>query len=123
MRRLYVPFLLAAAIAMPAVAQNQSALQAKAKITLEAARQTALAKAPGTIKSEELEKENGKLIYSFDIGTPDGTHEVAVDAITGAVVADSVESAADEAKEAAKDKKESKKAHHNHNKRQQQDEQ
>ncbi|HXN23230.1 MAG TPA: PepSY domain-containing protein [Candidatus Dormibacteraeota bacterium] len=123
MRRLYVSFLLAAAIAMPAVAQNQAALQAKAKITLEAARQTALAKEPGTVKSEELEKENGKLIYSFDISTPNGTHEVAVDAITGTVVADSVESAADEAKEAAKDKKDGKKAHHKHDEKHQQDEQ
>lgn len=120
MRRLYVPFLLAAALAMPALAQNQAALRAKAKVTLEAARQTALAKAPGTVKSEELEKENGKLIYSFDINTSNGIHEVAVDAITGAVVSDSVESAADEAKEAAKDKKESNK-HSKHNKDNQKD--
>ena len=115
MRRLLLPLLLASAIAIPAVAENQAALRAKAKITLEAARQTALAKEPGTVKSEELEKENGKLIYSFDINTPNGIHEVAVDAITGTVVEDSIESAADEAKEAAKDKKEHKKAHQKHN--------
>src|ERR1700687_4638899 len=123
MRRIYVSFIFAASIAMPAVAQNQAALQAKAKITLEAARQTALAKEPGTVKSEELEKENGKLIYSFDISTPNGTHEVAGDAITRTGVADSLGSAADEAKGADKYKKDGKKAHHKHDEKHQQDEQ
>ena len=50
---------------------------------------TALAKAPGgTVKEGELEKEKGKLIWSFDIATPDTRDitEVNVDAITGQVV-------------------------------------
>ena len=55
----------------------------------EQAQQTALAKAPGgTVKEGELEKENGKLIWSFAITTPDSKDitEVNVDAITGDVV-------------------------------------
>ena len=42
----------------------------------------------GTIKESELEKEHGKLIWSFDIATPGTTDitEVNVDAITGKVV-------------------------------------
>ena len=67
------------------------------------AQKTALAKEPGTIKSKELEKENGKLIYSFDILAKADIHEVQVDAITGQVVQDIVESKADEAKEKQQD--------------------
>ena len=69
--------------------QEQAELQAQAKISKEQAQQTALAKAPsGTIKEGELEKENGKLIWSFDIATPDSKDitEVNVDAITGEIV-------------------------------------
>jgi hypothetical protein len=73
------------------------------------ARKTALAAENGKIKSEELEKEKGKLIYSFDIQMPDGVHEVNVDAMTGKIVEDSIENAQDEAKEAAEDAKAAKK--------------
>jgi uncharacterized membrane protein YkoI len=68
---------------------EQAELQAQAKITKEQAQQTALAKAPGgTVKEAELEKEKGKVIWSFDIATPDSKDitEVNVDAITGDVV-------------------------------------
>ena len=60
----------------------------------------------GTIKSSELEKEHGKMIYSFDIRTTAGITEVNIDAITGAVIEVKAENAADEAKEKAEDKKE-----------------
>jgi len=76
------------------------------KVSMADARATALASSNGKIKSEELEKEHGKQIYSFDIQMPDGLHEVNVDAVTGKLIDDKVESAADEAKEAAADKKE-----------------
>jgi uncharacterized membrane protein YkoI len=69
--------------------QEQAELQAQAKISKEQAQQTALAKAPsGTVKEGELEKEKGKLIWSFDIATPDSKDitEVNVDAITGEIV-------------------------------------
>ncbi len=42
----------------------------------------------GTIKESELEKNCGKLIWSFDIATPDSKEitEVNVDAIDGSIV-------------------------------------
>ena len=69
--------------------ENESQLQAKAKITKADAQATALTKAPnGTCKDCELEREHGKLIWSFCFTTPDSKDitEVNVDAITGAVV-------------------------------------
>ena len=86
---------------------EQAALQKEAKVTREQARKTVLNKESGTIKSQELEKENGRLIYSFDIKTKSGIHEVNVDAISGDVVEDKAESAVAEAKEKQKDKKHS----------------
>jgi hypothetical protein len=78
-------------------------LAKQAKITLEAARATALAKVPGgVVQSEELEKEHGKLIYSFDIkvaGKP-GIEEVNVSAISGKVLSRKHES--DKAEKAEK---------------------
>lgn len=71
----------------------------KPKLTKNDAQAVALAQAPGTVKSGELEKEHGRWIYSFDIQTVKAMHEVNVDANTGEVVANTVESAADEAKE------------------------
>ena len=72
----------------------------KPKITMAQARATALKKAPGKVKSAELEKEHGKLIYSFDIATAkSGITEVNVDAINGKIVAVQHESAAKEAAE------------------------
>lgn len=82
--------------------QEQAELQAQAKISKEQAQQTALAKVPnGTVKDGELEKEKGKLIWSFDISTPDSKDitEVAVDAITGDVVSVDKETPEQQAKE------------------------
>ncbi len=62
----------------------------------------------GVIKSEELEKESGKEIWSFDIETGGGIREVWVDAHTGEVIMDKAESAANEKAEAAKDRAERK---------------
>jgi hypothetical protein len=88
---------------------KQAELMAEAKVSRADAEKTALAKAPnGTIKEGELEKEKGKLIWSFDIATPDTKDitEVNVDAITGDVVSVEKEAAESEAKEAGeKDKK------------------
>ncbi|HVT59027.1 MAG TPA: PepSY domain-containing protein [Thermoanaerobaculia bacterium] len=97
-----------------AVTSNVPAdLAAKAKISLEAARATALAKVPkGKLKSEELEEENGKLLYSFDIKVPgkSGVEEVEVDALDGSVLKVGHESAKAEKAEAAKDAKAAKAA-------------
>ncbi len=59
----------------------------KPKLSMEDARKLALAKVPGKIHAEELEKEGGKWIYSFEIeetgGKADEIKEVNVDADTG----------------------------------------
>ncbi len=70
------------------------------KIGMEKARTIATQKAAGKIEGEELEKENGKTIYSFDIRNSKGTiTEVQVDAYTGAIVSVEEEDAAAEASE------------------------
>ncbi len=95
----------AALIVAGAQAQTSTSNTLKPRITMKQAEQTALAKEKGTIKSSELEKEHGRLIYSFDVQTTDGIHEVNVDAMNGKLVEDTKESAADEAKEKRQDKK------------------
>lgn len=111
----------AAAIALtasPLLAQKTTAkhetdaqLQAEAKIPMETARATALAHVKdGTVKSEELEREHGRLVYSFDISVPNrsGVDEVNVDAKTGKMVGRVMhESAATERKEMKTEAKES----------------
>jgi uncharacterized membrane protein YkoI len=89
-------------------AETQAALQREAKISEETARATALAQVPnGTVKSSELEREHGKLIYSYDISVPGktGIEEIAVNAIDGSVVAHEHETPKMERKEAALEKK------------------
>jgi len=62
----------------------------------------------GKIESVALEREKGKLIYSYDIkqAGKSGVEEVNVDANTGKVVANFHESAKTEKKEAAAESKE-----------------
>ena len=72
----------------------------KPKISMDKAKAIALKKVPnGKIESAELEKEGGKLIYSFDIKASRGITEVNVDAMNGKVVAVQNESPAKEAAE------------------------
>jgi uncharacterized membrane protein YkoI len=81
---------------------KQAELEAQAKITRADAQQTALQQVPnGAVKEAEIEKEHGKLIWSFDIAVPDSRDikEVAVDALTGQVVSIETETANQEAKE------------------------
>lgn len=67
--------------------QEQGRLAKDAKITLAQARETALKRAPGNVEGSELEREHGKLVYSFDIRNSKGTiTEVQVSAITGKIV-------------------------------------
>jgi len=77
-------------------------LEAQAKITKAEAKKIALDRVPGgTIKEGDIEKEKGKLLWSFDIATP-GTKditEVQVDAMTGQVLDVSKETVADQEKE------------------------
>lgn len=80
-------------LASPAMAYTGQNLAGSAKISLDKARALALKAQPGTVTDEELEKESGGsgLRYSFDIKDGASTHEVAVDAVTGAVLENSTE--------------------------------
>ena len=103
--------LLAGGVVTPVFAADkktkQAKLEAKAIIPKAEAEKIALAKVKdGTIVQAELEKEHGKLIWSFDIATP-GTKditEVQVNAKTGKVVTVETETPAAQEKEKKKDK-------------------
>src|SRR6266849_4979357 len=87
------------AIGLCAAAGAQVPAPKKSKIP------AALKKVPGELQEEELEKENGKLVYSFDIratGQKDIT-EVQVSAIDGSIVSVEKEDAASESKEKKQD--------------------
>ncbi|MGI8655045.1 MAG: PepSY domain-containing protein [Pyrinomonadaceae bacterium] len=86
--------------------QERSGHKSEAKISMKEARATALAQVPGgRIKSSELEKENNRLIYSFDIRARDGIKEVHIDAINGKVLEVKTESPSGEAAEHRADKR------------------
>lgn len=89
------------------VTENKPGLLKKAKVTADAAIAVAKARLPNaTISAAEIEEENGKLIYSFDMKTAgkSGIDEVNVDALTGKVVGKvQHESPAAEKKEADED--------------------
>ncbi|MGZ4779499.1 MAG: PepSY domain-containing protein [Thermoanaerobaculia bacterium] len=88
--------------------ETQADLQKEAKISDAEARKIALKRVPGTIESGELEREFGKLIYSFDIKVAGkaGITEVAVNAIDGKIVNVSRETPAKEAAEKKQEAKE-----------------
>src|SRR6266568_9472986 len=103
-RKIITAFSLASVVVLGAFA---SGTMARPKITMAQARATALKKAPGRVKSEELENEHGKLIYSFDIATSkSGITEVNVDAMNGKIVAVQHENASKEAAEKKQEAKE-----------------
>ncbi len=88
-------------------AANEAKLARQAKITKERAQEVALRRAPGTVEDAELEREHGKLVYSFDIRNAKGTiDEVQVSAITGRVVRVEHETKKQEEAEKRKEKKE-----------------
>ena len=115
MPRLRIAFALAwlaafgLATAAPAAgrAQGNGTLASEARVSMKAARAKALARVPhGRIQSAELEREHGKLIYSFDIRVPgkEGIEEVQVDAIKGGIVSVAHEGPRAERKEARQEK-------------------
>ena len=72
------------------LSKTEQALAKQAKLTFEEAKKVALEKVPGTIFNWELEKENGKIIYSIVSQLPDDKiycREVNVNAMTGKIVA------------------------------------
>jgi uncharacterized membrane protein YkoI len=91
--------------------ESAAALQAEAKISESTARATALKEVPnGSVKKYELEREGGKLIYSYDISVPGktGIEEVAINAIDGSIVTHEHETPKKERAEAAQESKEKK---------------
>jgi uncharacterized membrane protein YkoI len=95
------------AVSGAALGASEAKLMKEAKVSKTQAEKTALGKVPGgVIKSEELEREHGKLIWSFDIGTKNTKNitEVQVNAQDGKIVSVQTESPRDQAKEAAADK-------------------
>ena len=86
--------------------ETQADLQKEAKISMSKAKSIALKKVPhGVVQSSELERENKKLIYSFDVKNNSGITEVNVDALNGKVVDVHHESPAKEAAEKKADQK------------------
>ncbi|MEO5824992.1 MAG: PepSY domain-containing protein [Gemmatimonadales bacterium] len=86
--------------------ESEAELMKGAKISEAVARATALRAVPGgVVKKRELENENGKLIWSFDIAVAGkrGIQEVHIDAKTGVMLSNEHETPADEKKEAAED--------------------
>lgn len=80
------------------------------KLTRTQAQKIALAKAPGKVESAELEKEHGKLVWSFDIRTSKtDITEVLVNANDGSIVAVEHETPEKEAAEKKGEKQEGKK--------------
>ena len=90
-----------------AAAPSEAELTKQAKITKTEAEQIALAKVShGIVKSAEIEKEKGHLVWSLDIARP-GTHDITeflIDAKTGKIISTQTESPRDQAKEAAAEK-------------------
>ena len=84
-----------------------AALVKRATVAETDAAKTALAKVPNaSIKAVELEDENGKLIYSYELKVPgrSGIEEVNVDAKNGTVVNTEHETPASERGEAKQEK-------------------
>lgn len=114
MKKWLVPGLCALALGLAfmnpseaATKRSHRAMPPKDRISADSAKAVAMAKVPnGHIKSHELEHENGRWVYSYDITVPgqSGVEEVQVDAKSGEVVSQKHESAATEKREAAKER-------------------
>ena len=82
-------FAASAMASLNALAYSGDEYEKEAKVTIKEARDIALKVYPGTIVDQELEHKLGGsgLRFSFDIRANHITHEVGVDAKTGAVLA------------------------------------
>ena len=97
----------------PKKAESQADLQKEAKMTMVDARAMALREVPNSkVQAGEIEREGGKLIYSFDmkVANKSGIDEVNIDAMTGKLVSKQHETPKDEKAEAKADKKAAKAA-------------
>jgi uncharacterized membrane protein YkoI len=92
----------AATSALAAAEETGAQLRTQAKVSKSDAKKTALGKVPnGSVESAELEKEHGKLVWSFDIAKPNTKNitEVQVDAETARIAAVEEETPKDQAEE------------------------
>ena len=97
---------LAAQQPTPPIKEERAGLLRLAKIPADTARAIALRAVPhATIKSAEIENEDGRLAYSFDlvVAGKRGIEEVLVDAKTGKVVSTEHENEAAESAEQQRD--------------------
>ena len=86
--------------------EEKAGLLVRATVAPDSARRLALAQVPnGRIMEEEIEEENGKLVFSFDIKVPgkSGVDEVQIDARSGALVSKEHETPRQSARERAPD--------------------
>jgi uncharacterized membrane protein YkoI len=94
--------------------ETQAALQKEAKMTMSDARAMAQRTVPNAkIQADEIEREGGKLIYSFDMKTAGktGIDEVNINAMTGKLIANQHETPTAEKVEAKADAKARKSGH------------
>jgi uncharacterized membrane protein YkoI len=89
LKRIWVAFALVAPLVV-SVGSADAANKRPARLTMEAARATALNEVKGRVVHQELEKEHGRWIFSFEI-RPTGQRgpaikEVNIDARTGHVI-------------------------------------
>jgi hypothetical protein len=106
--KLLLPALLALGVGMAGC----RSLESQARLSRAEAEKIALTKVPaGTVKEGDLEKEKGRLIWSFDIATPSTKDltEVQVDAVTGDIVSVATETPADQEREKKEKEKKEKK--------------
>ncbi len=85
------------------IIKGSATLKREAKITGDSAIAIARSAVPAAqVQSVELEREKGKLIYSFDMKTAgkDGIDEINIDAMTGKILSREHEDAKAEAREA-----------------------
>jgi hypothetical protein len=70
-----------------ALEEDRPGLLGQARVTDANARVIALQRVPGgRVVEAELEEEDGRLVYSYEISVADGRSKVEIDATTGAVV-------------------------------------
>ncbi len=104
-KKLWTSLALAGALASPILAAAACGAHQEAQIPIEDARAAAVERVPGQIVEEELEREDGRLIYSFHVETSDGrgAKEVNVDANDGRIVSVETEDDDDAVDEAEAD--------------------
>ena len=72
--------------------EDEAGLLARAAVSPDDARATALAAVlGGRIVDSEIEEENGRLMYAFDVRAGGHTYDVEIDAMTGELLQNAIE--------------------------------